>query len=126
MTLDDFKFHCLSKPSVTDEYPMKGDTVWMKVAGKMFALANVEALKMEGRLVPPFHFINLKCDPQNAILLRDQYPAIKPGWHQNKAHWNSMFMDGSLDDTLIRRLIDQSYDIVVAGLPRKTRDALDG
>lgn len=104
---------------------MRGDCAWLKVAGKMFALTNVQEIKMNGALVTPFHFINMKCDPEKAEALRAQYPAIQPGWHQNKSHWNSVLMDGSLDDSLILELTDHAYEIVVTGLPRKVRDRID-
>ncbi len=105
---------------------MRGDCVWMKVAGKMFALTNVQDMKMNGEMVAPFHFINLKCDPARAIALRAHHAAIQPGWHQNKTHWNSLRMDGSLEDGAILELVDHAYDLVVAALPRKQREALDG
>ncbi|WP_020527707.1 MmcQ/YjbR family DNA-binding protein [Flexithrix dorotheae] len=124
MTFESFRSYCLAKKGVTEDYPFKGESVWMKVMGKMFALANVEEFKMGQELVPPFHFINLKCEPEKAIELREKYPAIQPGWHQSKKHWNSLYMDGSLSDVLIKALIDHSYEIVVAGMPKKTQDEL--
>ncbi|MBX2841792.1 MAG: MmcQ/YjbR family DNA-binding protein [Flammeovirgaceae bacterium] len=124
MIFEDFRNYCLAKNGVTEDYPFKGEAVWMKVSGKMFALANVEELKMGVEKVPPFHFINLKCDPEKAIELREKHPAIQPGWHQSKKHWNSVYMDGSLNDNLIRELIDHAYDIVVAGMSKKTQEEL--
>ncbi|MHA1545843.1 MAG: MmcQ/YjbR family DNA-binding protein, partial [Alphaproteobacteria bacterium] len=121
MTLDDFKAHCLAKPGVSENYPMKGEVVWLKVASKIFAMTNVLALKMDGEMVAPFHFINLKCDPQRAVELRDQYGAVKPGWHQNKTHWNSLLMGKALPDDLILRLTDHSYDLVAASLPKNQK-----
>ncbi|NKB60467.1 MAG: MmcQ/YjbR family DNA-binding protein [Alphaproteobacteria bacterium] len=126
MKLEEFKAHCLSKNGVEDSYPMRGECVWMKVAGKMFALTNVRDFKMNGEMVAPFHFINLKCDPEKAVALRARHPAIQPGWHQNKTHWNSLLMDGSLDDRLVADLTDHAYDIVAAALPKKVREQLDG
>ncbi len=117
MKLEDFKDHCLAKKGVEDSYPMRGECVWMKVAGKMFALTNVREIKMNGQTVTPFHFVNLKCDPERAMALRAQYPAIQPGWHQNKTHWNSLLMDSSLDVRLILDLTHHAYVIVAAALP---------
>ena len=96
----------------------------MMVMGKMFAMTNVRALKMEGELVPPFYFINLKCDPDKAVKLREEYPAIQAAWHQNKKHWNTLYMDDNLSDDLIKTLAKHSYDLVVASLPKKSREML--
>lgn len=98
--------------------------MWMKVMGKMFALTNVTELKVDGELVPPFHFMNLKCDPERAVELRESHEGIRPGWHQSKVHWNSVMMDGSVPDALVHELIDHSYDIVVAGLSGKLKAEL--
>ncbi len=111
MTLEEFKIYCLAKPGVSESYPMKGEAVWMKANGKLFAIANVRDMKMEGVRVPPFHFINLKCDPERAVALRAQHPAIRPGWHQNKTHWNSVMVGEGIADNLLRDLIDHSYDL---------------
>lgn len=116
--------YCLGKPGVEANYPFKGEAVWMKVMGKMFAMANVESLQMEGEMVPPFHFINVKCDPERAVELRETHQAIRPGWHQSKVHWNSLYMDGSLSDALIFELIDHSYDLVASTLSGKLKDEL--
>ena len=90
----------------------------------MFALANVKPLKMNEAVVEPFHFVNLKCDPEKSIELRQQHPAIQPGWHQSKTHWNSIIVDGSLPDQLIYELIDHSYDLVFNSLSSKTKEAI--
>lgn len=82
--------------------------------GKMFALADVDL----------FQSVNLKCDPEEAVLLRESYPAIQPGYHMNKKHWNTVDMDGSLDDKFIRGLIDTSYDLVVKGLTKTQKELL--
>ncbi len=124
MNFDTFKLYCLSKPGVMEDTPMKGDVVWMKVGSKMFAMTNVRALKMDGEIVPPFHFINLKCNPERAAMLRRTYPAIKPGWHQNKTHWNTLLMERSVPDVLIKELTDHSYDLVVASLSKKDKESL--
>lgn len=82
--------------------------------GKMFALTDVDL----------FAGVNLKCDPEEAEQLRESYPAIQPGYHMNKKHWNTVDMDGSLDDKFIRGLIDQSYDLVVKGLTKTQKELL--
>ena len=124
MTLDEFKTYCMSKAGVTQDYPGKGEAVWMKIGGKMFAMTNVRALKMEGEMVPTFHFINLKCDPDRAQMLRQKYTSITPGWHQNKTHWNTILMTKPPAEKLIKDLIDHSYDLAAASLPKKERQRL--
>ena len=71
-----------------------------------------------------FTSVNLKCDPERAVELREQYPAVQPGYHMNKKHWNTVLMDGTLGDKVIIELVDHSFDLVVAGLPRKVRETL--
>jgi predicted DNA-binding protein (MmcQ/YjbR family) len=124
MTLNEFKTYCLSKSGVTENYPMKGEAVWMKVGGKMFAMTNVRALKMDGETVAPFHFVNLKCDPARALMLREKYSSITPGWHQNKTHWNSILMAKPPPDDLIKDLIDHSYALVARSLPKAEKEGL--
>ena len=85
-----------------------------KVVGKMFALTDVEG----------FESVNLKCDPEKAIELREKYDAVIPGYHMNKKHWNTIIMDGSLSDILMKNLIDHSYELVVDKLPKKDRELL--
>ena len=124
MTFEEFKEYCLTKKGVEDTYPFKGEAVWMKVMGKMFAMTFVREFKYNGAMAAPFTFINLKCDPDKAISLRESYSAIQPGWHQSKKHWNSVFIDGSLPDSTIKELIDHSYEIVVDGLSKKLKEEL--
>lgn len=124
MTIDYFFTYCLSKPGVTEDYPFEGTSVWLKVAGKLFALANIAEMKMRSKEVPPFHFINLKCEPEKAIELREEHDEIEPGWHMNKKHWNTLYMNGDLKDSLIKELIDHSYNTVVESLPKKLREEL--
>lgn len=125
MTLDDYTAYCLAKPGVTVESPMKRDTLWFKVAGKLFALTNTASIVMDGEAVSPFHFINLKCDPDRSLMLRDTHIAIRPAWHQNKTHWNSLYIGDGLSDNLIQELTDHSYDLAVASLAKKARAALE-
>ncbi len=124
MKLEGFKIYCLSMAGVAENYPMKGEVVWMKVSGKLFAMTNVKTLKMDGEMVSPFHFINLKCDPARAVVLRKQHFGIKPAWHQNKTHWNTLLMGASMPDALVKELTEHSYDLVVASLTKKQRQGL--
>jgi predicted DNA-binding protein (MmcQ/YjbR family) len=114
LNIESFQKYCLSKKGVTEEFPFDNNTLVFKVMGKMFALTNVEA----------FEGINLKCEPELAAQLREEYPAVKAGYHMNKKHWNTIVMDGSIGDKLIQQWIDLSYDLVVASLPKKEREAL--
>lgn len=111
MNIEEFREYCISKPGVTEEFPFDENTLVFKVMGKMFALTD---------LVDAFS-INLKCDPERAIELREQFPAIQPGYHMNKVHWNTVVIDGSLSRELILDLIDHSYQLVVDKLPKGKR-----
>jgi len=91
---------------VTEEFPFGEDTLVFKVMGKIFALTDVEL----------FESINLKCDPEKAVQLREEYPAVLPGYHMNKKHWNTVLMNEGLADRAIGEWIDDSYDLVVASL----------
>lgn len=115
MTLADFCAHCLSLPHVEETTPFGPDVLVYKVAGKMFALATPDEY-------PPS--VNLKCDPERAIELRDRHEEIQPGYHMNKRHWNTVMLEGRLPEKLVKELILHSYDLVVAGLPKKTRASL--
>jgi predicted DNA-binding protein (MmcQ/YjbR family) len=114
MNIEDIREYCLQKAGVTEEFPFDENTLVFKVMGKMFALTNLDG---EWGLA-------LKCDPEKAIELREQYPAIRPGYHMNKVHWNTISMDGSLSERLVRELIDHSYDLVVAKLPSRLKREL--
>jgi predicted DNA-binding protein (MmcQ/YjbR family) len=106
----------MTKKGVTEEFPFDNNTLVYKVLGKMFALADVDQ----------FDSINLKCEPERAIELREEYPGVMPGYHMNKKHWNTILMDGSINDTLIKSWIDHSYNLVVSSLPKRQKIALDG
>ena len=109
MNIEEFRQYCLSKKGVTEEFPFGPDTLVFKVMGKMFALTNLDG----------DFSINLKCDPDLAIELREQYPAVLPGYHMNKKHWNTVVLDGSLSKRLIMDMIDHSYDLVFRSLSGK-------
>lgn len=115
MDIENFRDICIKKAGVTEEFPFDNQTLVFKVMSKMFALVDVDL----------FESANLKCDPERATQLREQYAGIKPGYHMNKKHWNTVMMDGSVPDPLIVELIDHSYDLVVTGLTKKLRDELE-
>jgi predicted DNA-binding protein (MmcQ/YjbR family) len=115
MDRDDVLEMCLGLPGATETYPFGDEVAVVKVGGKMFALVSLGA----GRGV-----VNLKCDPARALELRAAYPGIRPGYHQNKRHWNSVDLDGSVEDDVLGSLIEDSYDLVVAGLTRAAREEI--
>jgi predicted DNA-binding protein (MmcQ/YjbR family) len=114
MNIETFRELCMDKPGTTEETPFGPDTLVFKVTGKMFALTGLHA----------FESVNLKCDPERAIELREQYEGITPGYHMSKVHWNTVLTDGSVKDALIRELLEHSYALVVASLPKKVQAAL--
>ncbi|SDC12098.1 MmcQ/YjbR family DNA-binding protein [Streptomyces prasinopilosus] len=108
---------CLSFGAAVEDFPFGPRISVFKVGGKLFALADLDARPLK---------VNLKCDPQDAVRLRAAHPdLIVPGWHMNKRHWNTVTVDGGLPDRLVRELVEDSYDLVVAGLPRAERLRLD-
>ena len=115
MNVEEFRIYCLSKAGVTEEFPFDESTLVFKVGGKMFALTGLD---------DPEFKVNLKCDPEWSAELRDQYESIRPGWHMNKTHWNTVHVDGSFTDELFLRLVDHSYDLVLQSLPKKLRDGI--
>jgi predicted DNA-binding protein (MmcQ/YjbR family) len=116
MHIEAFRAHCLGKPGVTEEFPFGEFTLVFKVMGKVFALTDVQS--------HPLSF-NVKCDPERAVQLREAYPCVTPGYHMNKRHWNTVVADGSVPDRLLIGWVDHSYDLVVAGLPKKQRAELE-
>lgn len=113
MTKKKLMDYLLGKPGCKPGYPFGPGTLVFKVGGKMFALLAEDSTPWT---------INLKCDPDEALALRSAYPAIAPGYHQDKRHWNTVTLDGSLPDAMVRELIDQSYDLVVDGLTKAERE----
>ena len=114
MNVEQYRNFCLELPGVTEGFPFDSETLVFKVMGKMFALTSIDK----------FEFVNLKCDPERTALLREQYEEIKPGWHMNKVHWNSVYVNGGLDDKLIVELITHSYELVAKSLPKKEKEKL--
>lgn len=115
MNIEEFREFCLSRKGVTEEFPFDKNTLVFKVAGKMFALTDVEL----------FESINLKCDPEKAMELREKYHAVLPGYHMSKKHWNTILMDGSISDRQLLQWILDSYLLVVSGLSKSQRAKLD-
>ena len=109
MNIEEVRLYCLAKKGVTEDMPFGSDTLVFKVIGKMFALMN-----LEGALQ-----LNLKCDPEEAIRLREEFDAVLPGYHMNKKHWNTIIVDGRITENQIRKWIDDSYRLVVLKLTKK-------
>jgi predicted DNA-binding protein (MmcQ/YjbR family) len=110
MDLEAFRDYCLAKVGASEDMPFGPDAIVFKVHNKMFALASLEA-------VPPR--VNLKCDPELALELRDRYEEVRPGYHMNKKHWNTVELNDRIPGVEIRQMIDHSYDLVTGRLPRK-------
>lgn len=116
MNLQQLREYCLAKPGVEETTPFGPDTLVFKVAGKMFLLTGFDN--------DPLQF-NVKCDPEKAIDLRERYPSVQPGFHMNKKHWNTIIVDGSASIKLVKEWIDDSYGLVVSGLPKKEKELLE-
>ncbi|MFB7651377.1 MULTISPECIES: MmcQ/YjbR family DNA-binding protein [unclassified Streptomyces] len=117
MSPEELRDFCLSFNASVEDFPFNPETSVFKVLGKMFALSS-----LDGRPLT----VNLKCDPDDALRLRGEHPGlIVPGYHMNKRHWNTVTADGGLPDRVVRELVEDSYDLVVAGLPRADRLRLD-
>ena len=115
MNFDSLRAYCLAKKEVTEGTPFGPDVLVFKVAGKMFALTGIGDHPTT---------VNLKCDPERAIELRERYEAVQPGYHMNKTHWNTIALDGSLSDAELRELIDHSYTLIVQSLKKADRERL--
>ena len=110
MNAESFRAHCLAKKGATEGTPFGPDNIVFKVGGKMFALLALDEVPTR---------VNLKCDPDRALELRDRYEQVEPGYHMNKKHWNTVVLDGVIPGREIRKLIDHSYDLVRQSLPKK-------
>ncbi|MDG1331303.1 MAG: MmcQ/YjbR family DNA-binding protein [Crocinitomicaceae bacterium] len=116
MNVESFRDYCLAKPGVTEGFPFDSNTLVFKVMGKMFALTNVDL----------FQTVNLKCDPEYAIELRETFQGVKPGYHMSKKHWNTVANESDVPEKLFLEMIDQSYELVVKSLTKKLRNELQG
>jgi predicted DNA-binding protein (MmcQ/YjbR family) len=114
MDLESYRIFCLSLPHVEEGFPFDDKTLVFKVGGKLFALLDVEE----------FHSVNLKCDPEKAIDLRERFVGITPGYHMNKKHWNTVESRADVSHDLLQELTLHSYQLVVKSLSKKVRDEL--
>jgi predicted DNA-binding protein (MmcQ/YjbR family) len=109
MELASFREYCLSKDGANESTPFGDDVLVFKVAGKIFGLAPLDEVPAT---------VNMKCDPDLALELRDRYEQVRPGYHMNKKHWNTVELDSGIPDTELRKMIDHSYELVIKGLPK--------
>jgi predicted DNA-binding protein (MmcQ/YjbR family) len=115
LTFDKLRKYLGSKKGATEEFPFGPRVMVFKTMGKMFALIGLDDDPLR---------INLKCDPELALHLRSAFHAVKPGYHMNKKHWNTVVVDGSIPDAEVRKMIDESYHLVVKGLKKSDRERL--
>ena len=115
MELEPLRAYLLSRPGAVEDYPFGPQPLVVKVGGKIFALVAADSTPLR---------ISLKCEPAHAQFLRDTFPAVQPGYHLNKEHWNTVVLDGSIPEEGIRAMIDESYRLVVAGLSKAQRSRL--
>lgn len=117
MDIEALRNYCLSQKAATEDTPFGPDTLVFRVMNKIFGLMSLDALECR---------INLKCDPDFAIELREKYPDhIIPGYHMNKIHWNTVYCERGLDDKLIKELVDHSYQLIAKSLPKALRQELE-
>ena len=114
MYAQELKAACLALPGAVEDFPFGDEVSVFKVAGKMFALSDLGADPLQ---------LSIKCEPELAAQLRATYPAVGPGYHLNKRHWNTVTLDGSLPDRMVTDMLGDSYDLVVASLPKTRRPA---
>jgi predicted DNA-binding protein (MmcQ/YjbR family) len=115
MDIEEVRAYCLLKKGAEESFPFDDTTLVIKVGGKIFILLNLEN----------DFSMNLKCDPERAIGLRESNPAITPGYHMSKKHWNTVIPDGSVSKKLLFEMIDHSYDLVFRSLPAKVRSEVE-
>lgn len=115
MNIETLRDYCLSKNGTTESFPFNETTLVFKVMNKIFAFTN-----LDGDLS-----VSLKCNPELAVALREKYSFIVPGYHLNKQHWNTIFIDNFISDTLLKQWIDHSYDLIVKSLPKKLQLELE-
>ena len=106
---------CLEHEGAVEDFPFTAEHSVFKVRGKMFAISALEREPLE---------VSVKCEPELAVELRNSYAAIRPGYHLNKRHWNTITLDGSISDQLVRDLVEDSYDLVVSALPKRVQKEL--
>ena len=115
MNIEELRNYCLQLKGATESFPFDEYTLVLKVQGKMFALIPLESTELS---------ISMKCNPERAIELREEYSAIVPAWHFNKKHWNTLLLHQQLSESLVLELINHSYSLVVSALPKKLREEI--
>lgn len=115
MNIEDLRDYCLSKKGTEETLPFGPDTLVYKVMGKVYLLAALDA--------KPLQF-NVKCEPEKAISLRNQYACVLPGYHMNKVHWNTILVDGTLSLSQLKEQVDHSYDLIAGTLSKKLKEEL--
>src|SRR5438045_6572960 len=115
MDLAKFREYCLAKPNATEGTPFGPDTLVFKVGGKIFAIGSLDDVPAR---------VNLKCDPDLALELRDRYEQVRPGYHMNKKHWNTVEIESGIPDAELKKMIDHSYELVLRTLPKVKREKL--
>ena len=111
MNIEEIRLYCIAKKAVTESFPFDEDTLVFKVMGKMFALVSISEPES----------VNLKCDPEYAIELREKFTSVRAGFHMNHKHWNTVLFNDDASDKLIYQLIDHSYEMVIKGFTKKLR-----
>jgi len=114
MNIEELREYCIRKKGVTETFPFGELTLVYKVGEKIFLITSLDDNTS----------FNAKCDPERAMELREQYAEVTPGYHMNKKHWNTVYMDGQLSEKLLREIIDHSYNLVLEGLPKKIREKI--
>jgi predicted DNA-binding protein (MmcQ/YjbR family) len=115
MNIESITEYCRRKRGVTEDFPFDEDTLAIRVMNKIFLLASLEKVPLQ---------INLKCEPEYAVELRERYDAVQPGFHMNKSHWNTVLIDGSIPNSELKEMIDHSYEQVVKGLKKADKEKL--
>ncbi len=115
MNIEELREYCISKKGVTESFPFGEETLVFKVVNKVFLLTGIDSNPIE---------FNVKCDPEKAIELREDYSCVRPGYHMNKQHWNTIVADGSVSDKLLEEWISDSYDLICAKLTKKEKQEL--
>ncbi|AYA36289.1 MmcQ/YjbR family DNA-binding protein [Hymenobacter oligotrophus] len=114
MNIEELREYCLNKAGTTEETPFGEDTLVFKVGGKIYALTSIGS----------YESVNLKCDPERAVQLRDEHDFVRPGYHMNKKHWNTVLVGTGISVRMLQQLIDHSYDLVRASLPKAVQAEL--
>lgn len=115
MNIESISEYCRKKKGVTEDFPFDEDTLAIRVMNKIFLLASLEKVPLQ---------INLKCDPEYAVELREKYDSVQPGYHMNKSHWNTVILDGTIPNSELKDMIDHSYEQVVKGLKKADQKKL--